>query len=622
MKTDIEELDQYEPKYLPVDKIKKEYTPLVDKIKALSHVVFLRPDDPWMMADDALVQLPFPPLGQGLSMKVCVLPVVKALGGRFVWNGDREKWDLMRPDPSKDPGDDIPVCSDTDFALHPDLLSMTMTLSDILIPLKMGILLLDNGSVYIGARKQLALIDPPDLDDDYRLILHPFRDEQLFVNDFYTDEWGYKRRRYNRELAIRSLAFSKASYTMHITPFIMDGWLDYTLVYEGKIQARADDWNIEPTGRKVFLSSIKQLLSTQSAKAVVMGRPTSSHTAIVNITFTGTKHAADWLNNFKVSVSNQLHKGFYELASQFDSLVDQIHLTLLARTMGMKDLTLMQVFEEAKRPDSRFKIWVTGHSQGGAMTQVYIAEFLTRYGVLHENIFGYSFASPSVATTKYCEHPGDFPVFNINNADDFACRVGSALRLGMDLMYYPDESFRMENYPHYAEPDIHALYQEILNLCYWMTDSFKFGEFMIAITSFASSTPVAKNFVDWIEETPLLKQIFHALEKTTDLPKTIHHRMFRMLEKPYMDVGGNPPSEERIAQITDYLDILFKKRGMNCFTDYTYTTHQIPRNYSCIVQKSFDEFRRAVWTAQNPACQVTPDGVNLSEEIPFPVIEP
>ena len=91
----------------------------------------------------------------------------------------------------------------------------------------------------------------------------------------------------------------------------MDGWLDYTLIYEGKIQARADDWNIEPSARKVFLSSIKQLLATQSTKAVVMGRPTSQHSAIINITFTGTKHAADWLNNFKVGVSNQLHKGFF-----------------------------------------------------------------------------------------------------------------------------------------------------------------------------------------------------------------------------------------------------------------------------------------------------------------------
>ncbi len=622
LEKDIEELNQYDLKYLPMDEIKKVSSPFFDKITSLSHIVFLQPNDSWMLADDVLVQLPFPPSGGGLSMRVCAFPVVKALGGGFVWNSDSEKWNLVRVDQTPDLENSSFLINDQALDAYPEVTVLTMTLSDILIPLKMGILLMENGSVYIGERKQLAQLDPPDLDDHYRLILHPFRDEDLFINDFYTDEWGYKRRRYNRDLAIRSLAFSKASYNMHITPFIMDGWLDYTLIYEGKIQARADDWNIEPTARKVFLSSIKQLLTTQSAKAVVMGRPTSHQTAVINITFTGTKHAADWLNNIKVGVSNQLHKGFFELAAQFDSMAGQIHLTLLAKTLGMRDLTLTQVFEEAKKPDSRFKIWVTGHSQGGALTQVYIAEFLSRYGVLHENIFGYSFASPSVATSGYCENPGNYPVYNINSADDFAGRVGSALRLGMDLIYYPDETFRTAVYPEYSDPESHEMYQEILRLCYWMTDSFKFGEFMIAIASFATQSPVAKNFVEWIEETPILKRIFHSFSKKSDLPKAIHDRMYHLLEKPYLEVGGNPPSEERILQITNYLKILFTKRGIDCFSNYTYTTHQIPKNYSTIVQKPFDDFKRAIWTVEKPVTLTTPDGVNLMEEIPFPTIDP
>jgi len=622
LKKDIEELDQFDPKYVHLDDIRKESSTIFDRVTALKHIVFLQPNDPWMMVDDHLVRLPFPPVGEGLSMEVCAPPLVKLLGGRFVWNSNTEKWDLVRLDPDFGTEVSSTIPDSMDTIQDPDVFSLIMTLSDILIPLKMGILLMDNGSVYVGDRKQLAQLDPPALDDRCRLILHPFQDEDLFVNDFIVDEWGYKRRRYNRELAIRSLAFSKASYNMRITQFIMDGWLDYTLVYEGKIHARADDWNIEPSKRALFFSSIKQMLTTQSAKAVVMGRPTSSRKAIVNITFTGTKHVTDWFNNFKVGVSNQLHKGFYELATQFDSLIGQIHLTLLARTLGMTDLTLADVFEEAKKPDSRFKIWVTGHSQGGALTQVYIAEFLSRRGVLHENIFGYAFASPSVATPNYCEHPGNYPIYNINSADDFAVRVGSALRLGMDLMYYPDESFREENYADYTKPETREMYQEILKLCYWMTDSFKFGEFMIAIASFATQSPVAMNFVEWIEETPLLKQIFHTLSKNTDLPKAIHNRMYRMLEKPYMDVGGSPPSEERILQITDYLNILFRKRGIECFTTYTYTTHQIPKNYSTIVQKPYTAFRRGIWTADRPVRLVTPEGVDLVEEVPFPEIEP
>ncbi len=359
MISDLEELDQIDPKYLPADQLETAAESFEEKIAALPYTVYLQPNDPWMMTDTTLIRLPFPPAGEGLSMKVSALPVVRALGGTFRRSIDTRDWELVRLDPEKNEKSE----NESPAEDPPELLLLTMTLGDILIPLKMGILLLENGSVCIGERKRLESLGLPDLGEKCRLILHPFRDEALFTDDFYTDEWGYKRRRYNQELAIRSLAFSKASYNMRIVPFITDGWLDYTLIYEGKIRARADDWNIAPSGRKILMSSVRQLIASQSAKAVVMGRPTSRHTAVINITFTGTKHAADWLNNIKVGVSNQLHRGFYELASQFDSLTDQIHLSLLARTMGLEDLTLTEVFQEAARPDSRFKIWITGHSQ-------------------------------------------------------------------------------------------------------------------------------------------------------------------------------------------------------------------------------------------------------------------
>ncbi|MHB1484941.1 MAG: lipase family protein [Saccharofermentanales bacterium] len=613
--TDILELDQIDPKYIPFSEMNRNSQSLSERVSMLEHYVYLQPGDPWMASGDKLIRLPFPPDGGGLSMQVCAYPVVKSLGGKFVLNPATGKLKLVRED-------SFESFIESDMTTHPELRILTMKLCDILIPLKMGIIILDNGSVYISERKQFLKLQPQCLDDDYRVILHPFRDEHLFARDIITDEWGFKRQRYDKELAIRSLSFSKAAYNMHILPFISDGWLDYTMVYEGRILSKADDWNIEPTRRKQLASSIKQLINTQSAKAVIMGRTLSDQTAVVNITFTGTKHTADWLNNFKVGVSNKLHKGFYELAAQFDAITEQIRLPLLAGMMGMDGLTLTQVFEEAKKPGSRFRIWITGHSQGGALTQVYIAEFLMKKGVLPENIIGYSFASPSVATAHYCERPGDFPVYNINNADDFATHVGSALRLGMDLMFYPDEEFRRQNYKDYDKPEIRAMYADILKLCYWMTDSFKFGEFMIAMATFATKSPVAKNFIVWIEETPLLRNIYRSFSKKADISKAIHDRMYKLLEKPYMDVGGKPPSEERISEIISYLNILFYKWGIDCLSIYVQATHQIPKNYSSIVQKEYNDFKRAIWPASNPPELLTHDGTNLLQEIPFPEISP
>ena len=503
-----------------------------------------------------------------------------------------------------------------------DSASVRLPLYEILIPLKKGVLITGNGSVYVGDRKELARIDPPDLDEDYRLILHPFRDEELFHSDPVTDAWGFVRNRFDPVLCIRSLAMSKASYNMRIKPFILDGWLDYTLIHEGEIKATEEDWNLEPSAAKKFLSSIKQIIATQSAKAVVMGRPTSNGHAVVNITFTGTKHAPDWLNNFKVSVSHKLHKGFYELALQFDEVIRDVRLDRLAASLGLQELTLMQVFAEASKPDSRFKLWITGHSQGAALTQVYIAEFLMARGVRSEHIFAYSFASPFVATTAYCPHPGAYPVYNIVNADDFACRVGSAVRLGVDMIYFPDEAFRAAHYAGYTDPHSRAKFDDVLRLCYWMTDSFKFGEYMIAMTTFATEYPSVEGMLDWIRENPVLRRLYDAFRDKTDIPKAIHDRMYRMLEKPYMDVGGIPPSEERILQVRSFLEILYRKWGSDCVVEYTYATHQIPSNYSEIVLLPEDRLVRAVWTAQQPARLITGQGEELMTPVDFPDIDP
>ncbi|MHB8961877.1 MAG: lipase family protein [Saccharofermentanales bacterium] len=614
LEMDIRELKKSEPKYISPKDLKNHHIPLQDRLSCLSGIVHIRPGDPWVVCSDGIVRLPEPPEGSGASMVVCALPIVHLLGGSLRYHSEAGRWEPVREILCQDSGES----HQDDSAAG----SVKLPLYEILIRLKKGIIITGNGSVYIGDRKELSLIDPPDLDEDYRLILHPFRDEELFVGEIITDEWGFQRNRYSPELAIRSLAFSKASYCMRIKPFIMDGWLDYTLIHEGKIKATEDDWNLEPSAAKKFISSVKQIIATQSAKAVVMGRPTSDGCAVINITFTGTKHAPDWLNNFKVSVSHGLHKGFYELATQFDSVIGGISFDRLAEALGLAELTLPQIIAEAKNPKSRYKFWITGHSQGGALTQVYIAEFLIAKGVLPVNIFAYSFASPFVATSGYCSRPGDFPVYNIINTDDFASRVGSAVRLGVDMLFFPDQDFRESHYAGYSEPSTKTKFDDILRLCYWMTDSFKFGEYMIAMTTFAAEYPVARNILEWIDETPVLSRLYAVFKEKADIPQALHDWMYKMLEKPYMDVGGIPPSEEHIIRVRSFLDILYKKWGPDCIMDFTYVTHQIPSNYSEIVLLPQERLVRAIWTSGMPAKLITGSGEELMTPVDFPCIEP
>ena|GEM_PF-5264332 len=605
---DIREIKSPEPKYIEPEMYRRRKEPFLKQLEALQKYLYIQPGDPWVLCNDTLSRLPVTPDGIGLSMNVPVFPVIRLLGFGLRYDTAAQQWIPFR-------------IEDDQYSEDDESPSYIKTIAEIVIPLKLGVVITSNGSVYIAERRELAKLDPPELDDDYVLIMHPYRDEDLFDQRMITDEWGFARPDYDSRLAIRSLALSKASYSMRIKPFIMDGWLDYTLIHEGEIKATADDWNLEPSTAKQFLSTVRQLISSQSAKAVVMGRPTSDGKAVINITFTGTKHTPDWLNNIKVSVTNKLHRGFYELVSQFDSLIGEIHLKRLASTLGLKDLTLPEIISEASRKDSRYKLWITGHSQGGALTQVYIAEFLMKKGVLPENIFAYTYASPIVATSEYCDDPGNFPIYNIVNADDFACRVGSAVRLGVDLMFFPDEDFRKANYEGYADAHRRGMYDDILKLCYWMTDSFKFGEYMIAMTTFAAEYPSGRNLIEWIEGVPVLKSLYNSFKDRTDIPAAIHDRMYKMLEKPYMEVGGVPPSEERITLVRNFLEILYAKWGTECLMDYMVATHQIPSNYSEIVLLPRDNLVRAVWFSERPARLIGSEGEELMRPVEFPYIE-
>jgi len=585
LKSDINNINIDEPKYLRTAYDKREESSLSDRINELDDIIFIHPKDPWIMVNDSLVRLPFSPEGYGISMKVHARTLAGIFGKTKIYVGD-------------------------------EVLPLTRLLTEF----NKGAIISYDGSVYIADKKCLSKLTPPSLDDPYRILTSFFTDEDLFEPKIITDPFGYKRQAYNQVLAIKSLALSKSSYNMRIKQFIMDGWLDYTLVYEGEIKSTEEDWVTKPSTGKQFIISIKQLITTQSIKAVVMGKPTSDGGAIINITFTGTKHATDWLNNIKVGVSNELHKGFYELALVFDSLVDKINMPRLAGVLGVKNLSLDKIFEEGKKKNSRYKFWITGHSQGGSLTQIYIAEFMMKRGICAENIFGYSFASPTVATTKYSQNPANYPVYNIINADDLAVRVGSSVRLGLDMVYMPEDSFRQEKYIGYKDSEKKGMFDDILRLCYWLTDSFKFGEFMIAMATFATQSPGANNFKDWLSENPLLKSLYDSFANSKDFPKLIQDKMYKMLEKPYMDIGGNPPSEDRILLIRQYLEILYKKWGMQCMREYMYSTHEIPHGYSLIVTKPESELIKCIWTLDIPAKLISPENKNLMEDIPFPQI--
>jgi len=87
-----------------------------------------------------------------------------------------------------------------------------------------------------------------------------------------------------------------------------------------------------------------------------------------------------------------------------------------------------------------------------------------------------------------------------------------------------------------------------------------------------------------------------------------------------MDVGGIPPSKERINQIRCYLKVLYEKWGTNCMEQYMYTTHQIPQNYSSILKLPQNNIQRCIWTNTFPPKLINKSNEDMMKEIPFPEI--
>ncbi len=207
-------------------------------------------------------------------------------------------------------------------------------------------------------------------------------------------------------------------------------------------------------------------------KALVMTHPMPNGRQLVAITLRGTGGTArEWEPNFACHPTQDVHSGFLSLAGLFADGTSGIALPRAGEAVGEPALTLAMVETELKRPDSRFQLFLTGYSQGGAVMQLYAKKLLDQ-GVLPDNMLGLGFASPSVAFSAAApnEH---FPLYHLANADDLTPRVGAYRHLGEVWQLTPDDALRTSWYgPDWVDPGL----QEFRHL----TDSWRHLEQALA----------------------------------------------------------------------------------------------------------------------------------------------
>lgn len=302
-----------------------------------------------------------------------------------------------------------------------------------------------------------------------------------------------------------SLELAAMAYHLELEDWLSAGWTDVSIQIDNTLQSgvtrgestsgeqmrnlinywklyRAKSSLRERNPIAQVLGALRQREKSDTIKAVTLLRKTGDGRYIVAVGFMGTgSRFYDWFSNFRFSTEDGFHKGFSQLTGYFEQSAEHILFPDTAAELGLERLTLADVLAEMKSADSRFFLWMAGHSQGAAVMQVFCHKLLTDWLVLPQNVMGYGFASPTVATGRLLYDPARYPLYHVLNSDDVVTRMGALLHLGLCLQYQATEPFRTVAYAwSQAEADV-AVRQALYPFALQMTDMATVMETCVAL---------------------------------------------------------------------------------------------------------------------------------------------
>jgi len=281
-----------------------------------------------------------------------------------------------------------------------------------------------------------------------------------------SDPWGRLRPPLSVDALRMSAMLAADTYQMEVEPWLQAGWREITIQVDGELTdgpeseqspmgKLASAWRLYRVRRKMkgrnpisqVMGTLRQKEKSDTGKVLVMLRPVEHGRYVVAISFMGTgERLYDWISNFRMTPQQGVHKGFLQLARQFEENEEEIDFPETARELGLERLTLTHVLQEAQSPNSRFTLWLCGHSQGAALMQVYMHRKIHLCGVMPRNMVGYGFASPTVVTGLAVSDPAAYPIYHVINTDDLFARMGAQMHLGLCLMYPAQQDFRRACY--------------------------------------------------------------------------------------------------------------------------------------------------------------------------------
>ena len=443
---------------------------------------------------------------------------------------------------------------------------------------------------------------------------------------------------FSQEAALLSFELASSAYDMDLDAWREAGWRDFSFQVDntlltgqtvnaapgGKLGAMVSDYfhylararlkRINPISQ--LRGALRQREGSDTCKAVVMLRPLAENVKqyVVAIGFMGTgKRIYDWFSNFRLNREEGMHAGFLQLTREFEKNADEICFPETARELGLSKLTLADILLACHRPGSRFRVWMAGHSQGGAVMQLFAYREVRR-GFLKQNMIGYGFASPSAVYARTDCDAGSFPLLHILNADDIFPRMGAALHIGRCRVMYPDRGMRAACYQAAWQDD---LFRAVHRLMREVTDSagafLLVGAMLRALEDVPADSAMAA--LNVLVGSLVPEKLLGALgSRREDIVQALYRRT---LQGYRTASEGGEPSEDKMRVLRGRIAALILRHGGAPFAKTALSclgvSHRLRGDYppqgvapyQYIVTQRFDDLTQRLWQAPVSAMEDT-----------------
>lgn len=487
----------------------------------------------------------------------------------------------------------------------------------------------------LAPRVQAGAADAPDGTDasPRSAGLGPITGQDLsdlgsLVKPFVRDPFNRLRPPFSRGAAELSLELASMAYTLDLDPWAEAGWNDFSIQIDDDLQSgltrgtsadgermralinalkvrRAKAALRERNPVSQVMSALRQRERSDTIKAVCMMHPLPEGRFLLAIGFMGTgKRFYDWISNFRFTTEEGFHKGFYQLCTYFEQGAESIVFPATAKALGLEKLTLGEVLSEMKSLSSRFRLWMAGHSQGAAVMQVFCHRLMTDWGVLAQNMTGYGFASPTVATGRLVQDPAAYPLHHILNSDDMVPRMGALLHLGLCLEYPADDDFRERCY------DLSPLPADVaarLALAPYQRAMVNTPSILLYSTAFLQCVAEEKGeegLNSLLDRKWAVPAVDRMLQAAGGKAMNLLDRLVENAQNGHAALTGQPMDEQALAALRDRMRPVVHafpfRRLMGAVLAYCIPPHRLVRHqqdgaYAVIVREGLDRLRPFIW---------------------------